>query len=221
MNTIYKNRLKLNILIIIKLIMLGVFILLKGDKYIANLLIDNKKNIVGINIKNPFLEEEEEEKVIPISYEQPILIGDSNNWYWPTTNNYTITTYYSSYHNAIDIYSYDGYGSNIYAANNGTIAEVGANCYIGDLSCNGRMGNYIMINHNNDYYTIYMHLSEINVNKGDTVTKGSIIGKMGNTGNVIPAPTSNAPYNGTHLHFVVYKGIPYNGGYTINPLNLY
>lgn len=143
----------------------------------------------------------------------------STGWVWPTDKNYSITTYYSSSHNAIDIYQ--GYGSNIYAANSGTVSEVHGGCTPGNVSCNGRGGNYIVINHNNGYYTVYMHLRTINVSNGQQVSAGQVIGTMGNTGNVVPIPTASAPYLGTHLHFAVYKGAPYNGGVTINPMNLY
>ena len=40
---------------------------------------------------------------------------------------------------------------------------------------------------------------------------------MGNTGNVEPVPTNSNSTNGTHLHFVLYDGIPYQGGVAINP----
>lgn len=155
---------------------------------------------------------------------QPVVNNPSpvNKWVWPTEGSYTITTYFSSGHNAIDIYAYAGNGSNIYAANSGVVTSVKGGCVVGDTYCNGRGGNYIVIKHNtNNYYTVYMHLKSINVNVGDTVSAGQVIGKMGNTGNVIPVPTSSAPYNGTHLHFCLYVGEPYRGGYAINPMNLY
>ena len=145
----------------------------------------------------------------------------TSGWTWPTDNNYTITTYYSTSHRAIDIYSYSGNGSGIYAANNGIVSMVKGGCRVGNLSCNGSGGNYVVINHNNGYYTVYMHLKTIAVSTGQNVSAGQVIGTMGNTGNVIPVPTANAPYLGTHLHFAVYKGEPFKGGITINPMNLY
>ncbi len=155
----------------------------------------------------------------------PTLLSNvavTDYWAWPTDNNYTITTYYSSAHKAIDIYSYTGYGSNIYAANNGVVTMVKGGCVVGDLSCNGRGGNYVVINHNyENYYTVYMHLKDINVNVGDTVLRGQVIGTMGNTGNVEPVPTASAPYLGTHLHFCLYVGEPFVSGYAINPMTLY
>lgn len=149
-------------------------------------------------------------------------VASTDYWAWPTDANYTITTHYSPSHKALDLYSYAGYGANIYAVNNGTITSVQGGCVAGNLSCNGRGGNYIVINHNqNNYYTVYMHLKDIKVKVGDTVSRGQVIGTMGNTGNVIPVPTPSAPYLGTHLHFCLYKGQPYHGGYPINPMNLY
>ena len=61
----------------------------------------------------------------------------------------------------------------------------------------------------------------LKVNVGDTVTAGQVIGAMGNTGYVIPAPTYSNPYGGTHLHFCLFKGEPYRGGYAINPYTVY
>lgn len=79
-----------------------------------------------------------------------------------------------------------------------------------------------MINHNqSNYYTVYMHLKDFKVNVGDTVSRGQVIATMGNTGNVIPVPSASAPYLGTHLHFCLYIGEPYNGGYAVNPMRLY
>ena len=146
----------------------------------------------------------------------------SNKWTFPVSGNYVITTNYSNYHKALDIYDYNGYNSNILAANSGTIITVQNNCHIGDLNCNGKRGNYIVIKHNiSNYYTVYMHLNKTYVNVGDKVSSGDIIASMGNTGNVIPVPTNSNPYAGTHLHFCLFVGEPYNGGYAINPYRVY
>lgn len=159
------------------------------------------------------------------SYATLLNVAQPDYWVWPTDSNYVITSSYGyrwgSMHAAIDI-SGTGYGSNIYAANNGTVVTVKGGCVAGNTSCNGRGGNYIIINHNsNDYYTIYMHLKDIKVNVGDVVNRGQVIGTMGNTGNVVPVPSSSHPYNGTHLHFGLYIGEPYKGGYAVNPMRLY
>lgn len=231
-------KLKLNITIIFLILLTLTFMYYKGDIYLTNLL--QNKNIIAQNIEDPFKDLEEidtektqedlqikEEKqestnVVQINSTPKNSVANLSSWHWPTTSNYNITNNYSSYHKALDIYSYDGYSSNIYAANNGTVIEVKGGCSIGDLSCNGKGGNYIIINHNNNnYYTVYMHLNKINVSIGDIVTSGDVIGTMGNTGNVSPVPTSSNPFNGTHLHFCVYIGRPFQGGYEINPMSLY
>ena len=149
-------------------------------------------------------------------------VADLSYWAWPTDRPYTITSYYGwrwgEFHDALDIYV--GFGSPIYAANNGVVYLVGTGCYAGNLSCNGRQGNFVVINHNaGGYYTIYMHMNEVLVSKGQTVARGQKIGTMGNTGNVYPVPSSYNPYGGTHLHFSVRIGSAY--GSHINPLNLY
>lgn len=61
---------------------------------------------------------------------------------------------------------------------------------------NGGYGNYIVVKHANGIQTLYAHLNENLVAQGDTVTKGQVIGKMGNTGKS----------TGVHLHFEVRGG---------------
>lgn len=149
-------------------------------------------------------------------------IADLSYWAWPTDRPYTITSYFEyrwgSFHKGIDIYV--GYGSPIYASNNGVVYKTGAGCTPGYIGCNGRQGNYVIINHNaGGYYTVYMHMKEFYVSEGQTVARGQKIGAMGNTGEVYPVPTSSNPYGGTHLHFEVRIGGAY--GTSINPLGLF
>lgn len=152
-------------------------------------------------------------------------VADLSHWAWPTDTPYTITTYFGyrwgSMHAALDIYG-PGYGSNIYAANNGTVVETKGGCVPGNISCNGRQGNYILINHNaGNYYTQYMHLSTILVKEGQVVSRGQKIATMGNTGEVYPTPNSSSPYSGTHLHFAAWRGYPHRGGSPFDPFTLY
>ena len=149
-----------------------------------------------------------------------MISNNIDKWSWPTTNDYVLTGSFSSYHNAIDIAGTNG--SEIYAANSGQVVTVKGGCVVGNLSCNGKGGNYIIIKHNtNNYYTVYMHLKDIKVSVGQVVNSGQVIGTMGNTGNVIPVPTSSGSTAGTHLHFCLYIGEPYKGGYAINPMSVY
>jgi len=54
-------------------------------------------------------------------------------------------------------------------------------------------GNYIIIKHNNEFKTLYAHLSKILVKKGDHVSAGEVIGLSGKTGLVHG--------KGYHIHF--------------------
>ena len=56
-------------------------------------------------------------------------------------------------------------------------------------------GNMVKIDHSNGIETLYAHLATVVVKKGQTVHKGDIIGRMGNTGNSY----------GAHLHWEVRK----------------
>lgn len=137
-------------------------------------------------------------KVVP-------TVGNLSVWAWPTNKPYVITSNYGwrwgKLHEGVDI-SGTGYGSPIYAANNGTIEKAGY------TSING---NYIYINHNNGYYSVYAHLASINVKEGQAVSMGQKIGTMGQSGYAF----------GTHLHFSIFYGYPFVGGYTVNPMNFY
>ncbi|NLA34009.1 MAG: M23 family metallopeptidase [Tenericutes bacterium] len=147
-----------------------------------------------------------------------IKLGDTGYWAWPTDPSYIISDYYDwrdgRFHSAIDICC-TGYGSPIYAANNGTviIAETSPS--------KSTFGKYIVIDHNNGYYTLYSHLVGLNVKIGSVVTIGQRIGSMGNTGYVIPAPTKDDPTAGTHLHFEIRRGLTYETSSSLNPLDFY
>lgn len=165
------------------------------------------------------------DKIIVKGSKEIPSVADLSYWAWPTEKPYTITTYFGyrwgSMHAAVDITG-PGWGSNVYAANNGVVVETRGGCTPGNLSCNGRRGNFIVINHNNkNYYTEYMHLSSILVSAGQTVSRGQKIATMGNTGEVYPSPGGGCTYCGTHLHFATYVGRPLFGGSAFDPLTLY
>jgi len=71
------------------------------------------------------------------------------------------------------------------AANSGTVA------FADDL---GIYGNTVILDHGLGLFTLYGHLSSIDVKAGDSVAKRQIIGKTGETGLAA----------GDHLHFGIY-----------------
>ena len=71
------------------------------------------------------------------------------------------------------------------AANSGTVT------YAGDL---GIYGNVVILDHGLGLYTLYGHLSSIDVKVGDSIKRRQIIGKTGETGLA----------GGDHLHYGVY-----------------
>lgn len=138
-------------------------------------------------------------------------IDTGDVWAWPTNSPYVITSRFAwrwgTLHEGLDI-SGTGYGSPIYAALDGTVYNA---AYGGKLYTSS--GWNVIIDHENGYSTVYGHMVpySLRVKEGDHVTRGQIIGLMGTSG-----------YStGTHLHFGLYKGIPYRGGVPINPCSLY
>lgn len=93
------------------------------------------------------------------------------------------------FHNGVDFAAPKG--TAIYAAYDGIVV---ASAY------GGTMGNYVMIDHGDGLYTIYMHASALYVSKDDIVIRGETIAAVGSTGRS----------TGNHLHF----GVRLNGAYT-------
>lgn len=79
-------------------------------------------------------------------------------------------------------------GTPIKAAEDGFVAYAGS-----ELK---GYGNLVLVRHSNGYVTAYAHASELAVKKGETVKRGQVIGKAGQTGNV----------TSPQLHFEVRKG---------------
>ena len=101
-------------------------------------------------------------------------------------------------HEGIDLGS--DRGTPVYATGDATVEIAAASGY------NGGYGHQVLLNHEFGYKTRYAHLSDVLVQVGDTVKRGQIIGKVGNTGRS----------SGSHLHYeVIHKGVP------VNPINYF
>ena len=103
------------------------------------------------------------------------------------------TLHVEKFHNGIDLASPTG--TDIYAAYDGKVVAA---------AYSSSMGNYVMIDHGDELYTIYMHASKLYVSAGDVVVKGETIAAVGSTGRS----------TGPHLHF----GVRLNGQY-VSPWN--
>ena len=115
-----------------------------------------------------------------------------------------ITQDYREGHGGIDLVR-EGYRlDNITAHSDGTVVQVIKNVNVNTPNEPTNPGNMVRIDHGNGFQTRYLHLAfgTVRVNVGDRVTRGQILGFMGNTGNAF----------GAHLHFEVLKD-----GNRINP----
>ncbi len=145
--------------------------------------------------------------VVGPSYSGVYIYG---NWGWPTAYPYKITSNYAyrwgKMHDGIDI-SGPGRGSPIYSIGDGTVVEAAV---VGTHLRSD--GTYAVIQHNNNVYSLYAHMDSLLVKVGQKVSKGDVIGTMGDTGFA----------TGVHLHLSVSYGWPYHGSYRfVNPLSIY
>ena len=128
--------------------------------------------------------------------------GGSGGWLVPCSytsitspfgNRNSPTSGASTYHQGVDLDT--GTGDPVYASRAGVVTVAG---------WGNAAGNYVQINHQDGFSSIYMHLSSYCVSAGQIVSAGQLIGATGATGIT----------TGDHLHF----GISYNGVY-VNPCN--
>jgi murein DD-endopeptidase MepM/ murein hydrolase activator NlpD len=89
-------------------------------------------------------------------------------------------------------------GTEIYSTGDGVVVNA--------RKSNRHYGNTIKIDHGYGYVTVYAHMEDFSVKKGEHVKRGQVIGTVGNTGK------STAP----HLHYEVRKN-----GRPLNPIHYF
>lgn len=100
------------------------------------------------------------------------------------------------------------FGTPVHAAGDGTVVFADADQTIKFSPWTNFYGNVVIIQHADDLYTLYAHLSAIRVQGGDEVKAGAEIGQVGQTGGA----------TGPHLHFEVRRGGDYTDHFsTENP----
>ncbi|MBQ2890714.1 MAG: peptidoglycan DD-metalloendopeptidase family protein [Clostridia bacterium] len=131
----------------------------------------------------------------------------SNGYFlWPTPSCTYITSHFAPQrvnpvtgklrpHTGTDIGAQ--YGANIIAAAGGTVKFAG---------WNGGYGNCAIIDHGGGVSTLYAHMSSLLVSAGQYVSAGSLVGRVGSTGNS----------TGPHLHFEVLIN-----GTAVNPMQYF
>ncbi|MBD5159952.1 MAG: M23 family metallopeptidase, partial [Ruminococcus sp.] len=126
----------------------------------------------------------------------------SSGFIWPTPGYYYISSPFAqrwgTMHGAIDIGDAGIMGANIVASKSGTVTYVNNSCThnygkSSSCGCGGGYGNYVIIQHDGTYTTLYGHMTSANVSVGDYVQQGDVIGTVGSTG----------WSTGAHLHFEV------------------
>jgi murein DD-endopeptidase MepM/ murein hydrolase activator NlpD len=116
---------------------------------------------------------------------------------WPVAGGY-ISQYFHYGHYAIDIAADPG--TRVMAAAGGTVIFAGWK--------NNGGGYQVWISHGSNLYTTYNHMMSVSVGRGQGVSRGQQVGRVGMTGNA----------TGPHLHFEVWRGMVWDGGTRVNPL---
>jgi murein DD-endopeptidase MepM/ murein hydrolase activator NlpD len=128
---------------------------------------------------------------------------NGGTWRWPVSGggNY-ISQYFHYGHYGIDIAA--SYGSPVLAALSGTVVYAGW----ASTGC----GYTVILKNSSSIHTMYCHNSAVLVSRGQTVSKGQQIARIGSSGWA----------TGPHLHFAVSIGYPHeSGSYFVNPLRYY
>lgn len=164
-----------------------------GKKIVDYVIIKQNGEVIDKKIEHEEIIVEPEAKIVVRGEKTKPSRGDGQ-FQWPTKGGFITSGYgqrWGRLHQGIDISGVKD--KTILAADNGTVTTAG---------WHSDYGNYVIIDHDNGYETLYAHLSSISVSKGDVVQKGEAIGVMGTTGRS----------TGVHLHFEIIKN-----GSVVNP----
>ena len=123
--------------------------------------------------------------------------NSNDSWAWPIGNRWCyISSKYGyrdpsisgwGFHGGIDLAGGNGalHGAPVYATRAGKVITA--------VTSDAGYGIYVLIDHGDGYSSLYAHMSVRYVSTGDTVAKGQMIGRVGDTGNSRKA----------HLHFEI------------------
>lgn len=95
--------------------------------------------------------------------------------------NGNITQYFNfPEHMGIDIIN--TIGTPVQAVADGKVENVISSCGANDPTCGDKQGNQVRLIHGNDTRSVYTHLDSVNVEVGQSVKQGDVIGTVGRTG---------------------------------------
>lgn len=109
--------------------------------------------------------------------------------------NYRVSQKLSFWHRGVDLTA--PLGTPVYAIESGVVAEA----FASGLG----YGKHVIINHEHGVKSLYAHLSEVKVERGNLINRGELLGKVGATGWA----------TGNHLHLEIYQK-----GELLNPLEV-
>lgn len=154
----------------------------------------------GLKLFIPFEESPEWDRAIAhemkkVEYDVPPVMASFPGFIWPVVG-YVSSNFgnrQGHLHEGIDIVASEGTG--VRASRSGHV--IYAHNRIGGY------GNMVIVRHPDSYSTVYAHLSSMSVRKGQFISKGQVLGRVGQTGHS----------RGPHLHFEVR-----NNRVPVNPL---
>ena len=143
---------------------------------------------------------EDDKQVVEVSEENLEGNYSGKDFLWPVEKG-QVSSYYGwrsskKFHDGIDISAPTG--TKIFAVKEGKVVYSGKKIR--------GYGNMIVIKHVGKTYSVYAHNSVNKVSTGDAVSKGDVIGLVGNTGRS----------HGPHVHFEVRQG-----KYSVDPLKYF
>ena len=185
--------------------------------------VTQKVKMINGEIINAYITSSEEIKpavnrIVVKGGKQSTIIRGDGEWLWPTNYPYTISSRYGwrwgKLHSGVDILS-GGRGAPIYAARAGVVTSI---------SVNGSSGFFVIIRHDNGYYTRYAHMQNTkgndNLRGTSSATKYITVGQRVNAHQIIGEVGSSGSSTGAHLHFEIWNGVPFQAQ-SFNPLAFY
>lgn len=144
------------------------------------------------NIEKQIRQQDKKRKETPIKTVQGKFSQLKGTLIWPVPGK-IVSKYGKHKHPVLKTWT-ENIGVDIETADGGLVRSVGEGVVWGVTWMRG-MGNIVLIDNGDGYHTVYGHLESVYMNSGDSVTRDSVIGRVGD---------SHGLYGST-LHFEIWK----------------